>query len=64
MTQRKAIIVLDGNERKQEQAIHELQKFADEASREPELDATVHTERIEDTNVALDAENAFDTAQQ
>jgi len=51
MTQRKAIITLEGNDRKQEQAIHELQKFISEANREAELQATIQSERVEQSEI-------------
>jgi hypothetical protein len=64
MTRRKAIITLEGNDRKQENAIHQLKKFVAEANREAELDATIQSERIEATETDVDVEQAFERAGQ
>lgn len=55
MTVRKAIIMLEGNDRKQENALHELKKFVDEANQEPEFEASIQTERIESDDGNLKA---------
>jgi len=62
MTQRKAIITFEGNDRKQENALHKLKKFVSEANEEPEIQATFQSERIEETNA--DVEQAFERAGQ
>lgn len=63
MTQRKAIITFEGTDKKQEQAIHELQKFVAEANGEPELAATLQSERV-DESAELDVDSAFGRASQ
>lgn len=55
MSHRKAIITVDGNDRQQERALHELKKFVSEANQEPELNATIQIEHVEQSNMELDA---------
>lgn len=59
MTHRKAIITVEGNDRKQEQALHELKKFVDEANREAKLSATIQTERVAQSETDIDVDSAF-----
>jgi len=59
MTERKAVIILEGNSRKTERAVHELQKFVDEANEEPEIWATLQTKRLERTETDIDVESGF-----
>jgi malonyl CoA-acyl carrier protein transacylase len=44
---KQAQIVIEGNARQQDRVIHELQKLVSEANREPEVNVTMHTERVD-----------------
>lgn len=59
MSEQKAVIILEGNARKTERAVHELQKFVDEANQEPEITATLQTKRVERTDADVDVDKAF-----
>jgi hypothetical protein len=46
MTRKKTTIILEGNEKQVESAIHELSKLKSEANRQPELTASMQTESL------------------
>ena len=48
MTKKKVTLVLEGNNIKIENLIHELQKMQDQANRQPELVATIQTQELDD----------------
>lgn len=47
MSKKKAVIILEGNTRQRESFIHELNKLVSEANAQPELEASLQTEDIE-----------------
>lgn len=59
MTRKKATIILEGNEKQVESAIHELNKLRSEANRQPELTATIQTEALAEQS---EYEPAFESA--
>jgi len=61
MTRKKATIILEGNEKQVESAIHELSKLKSEANRQPELTATIQTEALADES---SYSRGFETAKQ
>ena len=48
MTKKKVTIVLDGNQRRQESVYHELSKIVDDINAEPEINASIQSESLED----------------
>jgi len=52
-------IVVEGNTRQQDKAIHEMGKLVDKANSQPELSATMQTDSVDNTD---DIETAFERA--
>jgi len=52
-------IVVEGNTRQQDKAIHEMGKLVDKANSQPELSATMQTDSVDNTE---DIETTFERA--
>jgi hypothetical protein len=49
MSKKKAVVFLEGNQRQQEAFVHELNKLVSEANAQPELEASLQTEDIQES---------------
>jgi len=62
MTEKKAVVFVEGNTKQSEQFIHELSKLISEANAQPELTASLQTEQVETTGTDIDLDSAFESA--
>jgi hypothetical protein len=54
---KKTTLIIDGNPTQEERVVHELQKLCSAANREPEVDVTIQTEHVRETELSV--ETAF-----
>lgn len=60
---KEATVIIEGNQHREDQVIHELQKLVSEANSMPEVDATLQTSHYESDD-GMDVDTAFGRAEQ
>jgi len=51
-------VVVEGNPRQEDRAIHEMNKLVDKANSQPELSASIHTDTVDDSEDEIRFERA------
>jgi hypothetical protein len=55
---KKTTLIIDGNTIQTQELEHELRKFVSKANKQPELEVSIQTEKVDESNINLEA--AFD----